>query len=283
MTSEQRIDAHHHLWDLSVRDQTWTEGLPALHRTFGMDDLVPHLVANGITGTVLVQTINDPDETPELLVQAQNSPYVLGVVGWADLTSDVGEQLSHLRSLPGGEYLKGIRHLVQGEPDDNWLARRDVRDGLRAVGDARLIYDILVYPRQLDAAISTVRALPDVTFVLDHFGKPRIAEGDIDEWRRQMVQLAGCANVAVKLSGLVTEADHDHWSERDLAPYVDVVMDAFSPRRVMFGSDWPVCQLAATYDQVVEVAEKLTGLLRREDKESIFGGTATEWYGLGVA
>ena len=282
MTPVVRIDAHHHLWDLAARDQTWTEGLPTLHRTFTMDDLVPHLVANNIDGTVLVQTINDPDETPEFLRQAFENSYIRGVVGWVDLTNDTAAQIVQLKSLPGGDLLKGIRHLVQGESDVNWLTRPDVQDGLRAVGEANLVYDILVFPHQLEAALRTVRALPEVRFVLDHCGKPRIIDGDIDGWRRQMVQLAANENVAVKLSGLVTEADHANWSELDLQPYVQVVLDAFSPARIMFGSDWPVCQLAATYDEVVSVTESLTALLRHDDKVAIFGGTACDWYGLDV-
>ena len=282
MTPVVRIDAHHHLWDLAARDQTWTEGLPTLHRTFTMDDLVPHLVANNIDGTVLVQTINDPDETPEFLRQAFENSYIRGVVGWVDLTNDTAAQIVQLKSLPGGDLLKGIRHLVQGESDVNWLTRPDVQDGLRAVGEANLVYDILVFPHQLEAVLRTVRALPEVRFVLDHCGKPRIIDGDIDGWRRQMVQLAANENVAVKLSGLVTEADHANWSELDLQPYVQVVLDAFSPARIMFGSDWPVCQLAATYDEVVSVTESLTALLRHDDKVAIFGGTACDWYGLDV-
>jgi L-fuconolactonase len=282
VTPVVRIDAHHHLWDLAAREQTWTEGLPKLHRTFTMDDLVPHLVANNIDGTVLVQTINDPDETPEFLRQAFENSYIRGVVGWVDLTNDTAAQIVQLKSLPGGDLLKGIRHLVQGESDVNWLTRPDVQDGLRAVGEANLVYDILVFPHQLEAALRTVRALPEVRFVLDHCGKPRIIDGDIDGWRRQMVQLAANENVAVKLSGLVTEADHANWSELDLQPYVQVVLDAFSPARIMFGSDWPVCQLAATYDEVVSVTESLTALLRHDDKVAIFGGTACDWYGLDV-
>jgi len=282
VTPVVRIDAHHHLWDLAAREQTWTEGLPTLHRTFTMDDLVPHLVANNIDGTVLVQTINDPDETPEFLRQAFENSYIRGVVGWVDLTNDTAAQIVQLKSLPGGDLLKGIRHLVQGESDVNWLTRPDVQDGLRAVGEANLVYDILVFPHQLEAVLRTVRALPEVRFVLDHCGKPRIIDGDIDGWRRQMVQLAANENVAVKLSGLVTEADHANWSELDLQPYVQVVLDAFSPARIMFGSDWPVCQLAATYDEVVSVTESLTALLRHDDKVAIFGGTACDWYGLDV-
>jgi len=282
VTPVVRIDAHHHLWDLAAREQTWTEGLPKLHRTFTMDDLVPHLVANNIDGTVLVQTINDPDETPEFLRQAFENSYIRGVVGWVDLTNDTAAQIVQLKSLPGGDLLKGIRHLVQGESDVNWLTRPDVQDGLRAVGEANLVYDILVFPHQLEAVLRTVRALPEVRFVLDHCGKPRIIDGEIDGWRRQMVQLAANENVAVKLSGLVTEADHANWSELDLQPYVQVVLDAFSPARIMFGSDWPVCQLAATYDEVVSVTESLTALLRHDDKVAIFGGTACDWYGLDV-
>jgi L-fuconolactonase len=282
MTLDVRIDAHHHLWDLTLRDQTWTEGMPALHRTFTMDNLIPHLVDNRIAGTVLVQTVNDPDETPEFLNQAQKSPYILGVVGWVDLTSETAAHIAYLQSLPGGAFLKGVRHLVQGESDVNWLARPDVREGLRDVGNSNLVYDILVYPHQLDVAISTVRALPDVKFVLDHCGKPRIMDGVIDEWRRQMGLLAACDNVAVKFSGLVTEADHAQWTERDLKPYADVVLEVFTPQRVMFGSDWPVCLLAATYDEVTRAAQSLTASLSRDEALAFFGATGAKWYSLDV-
>ncbi len=279
-----RIDAHHHVWDLSVRDQPWTADLPGLHRSFDLAELRPSVLAHGVDATVVVQTITVADETPELLALAAREPLVAGVVGWVDLTApDVADRLAALRSRPGGHRLVGIRHQVQGEPDPRWLCRDDVRRGLAAVAAAGLAYDLLVVPPQLPAAIETVAALPELTFVLDHAGKPAIASGGgLASWRSDIRALAALPNVAVKLSGLITEADHATWTVDQLRPYARTLLDAFGADRVMFGSDWPVCLLAGSYDDVIAAAEVLTGGLDAREQAAVFGRTAARWYRIEV-
>ncbi|WP_018533898.1 MULTISPECIES: amidohydrolase family protein [unclassified Streptomyces] len=256
------IDAHHHVWDLSVRDQDWITGpeLAPIRRDFALDDLAPDARAAGVTATVLVQTVPVAEETPELLDLAERADLVAAVVGWTDLTRpDVTEELARLRGLPGGRHLVGIRHPVQGESDPGWLLRPDVRRGLAAVADAGLVYDLLVQAHQMSACVKAAADHPELTFVLDHLGKPEIAAGRLDPWRDEVRALAALPNTVCKLSGMVTEADPAHWSVDTLRPYADTVLDAFGPERVMFGSDWPVCTLAATYAQVVDTARELVG------------------------
>jgi L-fuconolactonase len=279
-----RVDAHHHVWDLTVRDQPWTAGLPALRRSFDLAELEPALRGASIDATVLVQTVDLPEETPELLAIAEAHPVVAGVVGWVDLTApDVADQLAAAAAAPGGRHLVGIRHGVQSEPDPRWLCRPDVRRGLAAVADAGLVYDLLVVPGQLPAAADTVRALPGLRFVLDHAGKPRIAEGSRARWSADILAVAVHDNVAVKLSGLVTEADHSGWKPADIRPYAEHVLAAFGPGRTMFGSDWPVCLLAADYPGVVELARDQTAALSPAEQAAVFGGTAVRWYGLDLS
>jgi L-fuconolactonase len=276
-----RIDAHHHLWDLAVRDQPWTHDLPAIHRSFSLDDLRPELDAAGIDRTVVVQTITVDEETPELLALAAHQPVIAGVVGWADLTSPaVADRIAELKALPGGDRLVGIRHQVQEEPDPRWLARPEVITGLRSLADHGVVYDLLIIPEQLPAAIEAVRTVPEATFVLDHAAKPAIATSGYDEWHPGFAELATLPNVAVKLSGLVTEADHDHWTVAGIEPYARAVIEDFGPERVMFGSDWPVCKLAGGYAGVLEVVDSVIADLSEGERELIMGGTATRWYGL---
>ncbi|MET3806546.1 L-fuconolactonase [Nakamurella sp. UYEF19] len=271
-----RIDSHHHLWDLAVRDQAWTVNLPGIHRSFSLDDLRPALVRKQIDGTVLVQTVAVAAETPEFLAIAHADPAVLGVVGWVDLTGvDVAGRLAELDD----PLLVGIRALAQDEPDPGWLCRPDVIRGVAAVGAAGLVYDLLVRHTQLPAAIELVRALPEVSFVLDHAGKPAISEGSWHPWAEGIEVLAGHQNVVVKLSGLVTETGGDP-SARAISPYSDHLLRSFGPSRLMFGSDWPVCLLAASYDEVVELTDVLTGQLSPSERAEVFGGTADRWYGL---
>lgn len=272
------VDAHHHVWDLSVRDQDWIgEGSP-LRRDFTVEDLAPEARAAGVDRTVLVQTVTVPEETPEFLALAAEHELIAGVVGWTDLTRpDVAEELARLRELPGGQYLKGIRHQVQGEPDPVWLLRPDVRRGLIAVADAGLVYDLVVLPHQLPACTKAAASLPELTFVLDHLGKPPIASGTLEPWASDLRALAALPNTVCKLSGMVTEADLASWTVDDLRPYADVVLDAFGPDRLMFGSDWPVCTLAATYGEVLDLAHRLTGA---PERTQIFEATATRVYGL---
>ncbi|MFF3391959.1 amidohydrolase family protein [Streptomyces sp. NPDC002669] len=277
------VDAHHHVWDLSVRDQDWITGdeLAPLRRDFTLADLEPEARAAGVRATVLVQTVTVPGETPEFLALAHGSDLVAGVVGWCDLTApDVADTLAALRELPGGDRLVGIRHQVQGEPDPDWLLRPDVRRGLRAVADAGLVYDLVVRAPQLPAAARAAALLPELTFVLDHAGKPPVATGALHPWADDLRALAARPNTVCKLSGLVTEADVRSWTVRDLRPYADTVLDAFGPDRLMFGSDWPVCRLAATYQEVVDTARTLLGDLGEDERTRVLATTAERVYGL---
>ncbi|UCM86728.1 amidohydrolase family protein [Streptomyces marincola] len=279
-----RVDAHHHVWDLGRRPQPWldTARTAAIHRTLLLEDLAGPAAAAGIDRTVLVQVLPDTGETAEFLALAAGDALVAGVVGWADLTLGpaVAEQLDRLRAGPGGHLLVGVRHLVQGEADPRWLCRPDVRAGLAAVAAAGLAYDLLVLPRQLPAAIETARALPELTFVLDHLAKPPIASGATEPWAGLITALAERPNVHAKLSGLVTEADWERWRVADLRPYADHALTAFGPRRLMFGSDWPVCLPAASYARVAETAGELLAGLGGTERAEVFGGTAERVYRL---
>lgn len=277
------IDAHHHVWDLGVRDQEWIKGedLAPLRRNFTLADLESEVLAVGVTATVLVQTVNVAAETPEFLAAAADGDLVRGVVGWTDLTApNVADELARLRELPGGGLLVGIRHQVQNEPDPHWLLRADVQRGLAAVAEAGLVYDFVILPHQLRAATKAAERLPQLSFVLDHLGKPPIATQERRTWARDLGELAALPNTAAKLSGLVTEARWGSWRVDDLRPYTDTALEAFGPDRLMFGSDWPVCLLAATYDEVVDVTRRLTAGLDAEEQSAVFVATATRVYGL---
>ncbi|MEU3917643.1 amidohydrolase family protein [Streptomyces sp. NPDC029004] len=277
------IDAHHHVWDLAVRDQDWITGpeLAPVRRDFSLHDLTPEARAEGVRVTVLVQTVTVAGETSELLALADGSDLVAGVVGWTDLTAPgVADTLAGLRELPGGDRLVGIRHQVQGEPDPRWLLRPDVQGGLAAVAAAGLVYDLVVQPHQLPAAAEAAARLPGLTFVLDHLGKPPIAAGELEPWASEVRALAARPNAVCKLSGMVTEAAWSTWSTPDLRPYAETVLDAFGPDRLMFGSDWPVCLLAASYAEVVAAARALTHRLSEGERTAVFEATARRVYGL---
>ena len=279
------VDAHHHLWDLKIRAQEWLRApeLKPIWRDFQLDELEPEARLAGVDQTILVQVAPSTDETREFLAFAACNKLIGGVVGWLDLESaDPAARIDALRRAPGGQTLKGIRHLVQDEPDPAWLTRPAVRNGLQAVADAGLPYDLLVKPAQYGAALSTVRALPDLTFVLDHLGKPPIADSHAPDpaWTSWLSQMAAEPNVVCKLSGMVTEAHWATWTPADLQPYADVAIDAFGPQRLMFGSDWPVCVLAATYTEVANTTRDLLARLTDSDRAAVFGGTAARVYGL---
>jgi L-fucono-1,5-lactonase len=274
------IDAHHHVWDLAVRHQPWLAGaeMTPIRRTFSADDLRPAAAAAGVTATVLVQTVTVAAETPEMLALAAGDPLIQGVVGWTDLTAPgIAGELARLAAGPGGGFLAGIRHQVQEEPDPDWLRRPEVIQGLRAVADAGLAYDLIVQPHQLAAATYAAQSVPQLTFVLDHGGNPPAAAGQLAPWASAVRALARCPNVTCKLSGLVTEAAPAA-PPATFEPVADVILSAFGADRVMFGSDWPVCLLASDYPGVMGLARALTAGLSEAERTAVFAGTAARVY-----
>lgn len=268
------VDAHHHFWDPTRRQYPWMgEELAAIRRPFGPDELRPLLEDNGVDRTILVQTISSLDETREFLETSATNDFIGGVVGWVDLTSPSVERT--LASLVG-DLLVGIRHQVHDEPDPEWLLRDDVQRGIAAVGEAGLVFDLLVRSRELPAALATARRHPEMSFVVDHAAKPHLAAGSWDSaWEERLAPLSDEPNVSCKLSGLVTEADWSSWTVEQLEPYVRHAVGWFGNQRCMFGSDWPVCLLAASYDRVMDAMQQIVGL-----DDDIFGRTAVRVYGL---
>lgn len=273
------VDAHVHLWDLRRRPQPWTDAFPPLQRSFWIDDLTELASRQGIDGFIVVQAGDTREETLELLALAATSALVDGVVGWVDLAAaDVSAQIAELRRAPGGSKLVGVRHQLQLERDPDWIAGPAVRAGLRALAQAGLCYDIVVSPEQLPTVLATVVDVPELRFVLDHAGKPPIAAGDLERWRENLATLAACPSVAVKLSGLVTEADWTHWTQAELQPVIDHVLECFGPARTMVGSDWPVCLLAAEYGSVMGTLGPAFGRLTEAERDDLRAGTARRWY-----
>lgn len=274
------VDAHHHVWDPATADYPWlNDELAVIRRAFTPTDLVPELEAARIEATILVQTRPSIDETREFLALAEAVPFIGGVVGWVDLTAPtVGDTIAALRAGPGGHHLVGFRHQAHDEPDPDWLVRDDVLDGIRAVGAAGLAYDFLLRPRELPAALALARRMPDIRFVIDHLAKPPIASGESEPWRRRLAPFSELEHVACKVSGLVTEADWGAWTPADLQPYVDHALDVFGPGRLVFGSDWPVCLLAASYGQVVDAARATLESLTDSERAAVFGENARRIY-----
>jgi L-fuconolactonase len=283
MSESLRVDSHQHFWDPSQNDYPWmTDQFLAIRRRFGPDDLRPLLLEQGIDLTVLVQTRSSLQETREFCTLASATDFVGGVVGWVDLTDpDVSKTLKDLKSSPHGRKLVGIRHQVHDEPDPNWLLRDDVRCGLKAVRDAGLSYDFLVRHRELPAALEVARDLGDMHFVIDHMAKPPIGTGRWHEWEAALAPFASLENVYCKLSGLVTEAQWSAWHPDDFVPFVQRAMDIFGEDRLMFGSDWPVCVVAASYARVFTCLLYALGDISPQAVAKIFGANAIRFYGLG--
>jgi L-fuconolactonase len=273
------IDAHQHFWRYALDTHGWIdESMSALKRDFLPADLAPLLREARFDGCMAIQAEQSVAETEWLLQLAGEHDFIRGVVGWVDLCApDVGDQL---RRLSANGKLRGVRHIVQDEPDDRFMLRPDFMRGIAALAEFDLAYDILVYLRQMPAAVELARAFPHQRFVLDHLGKPRIRDGEPDGWARGIAALSRNRNVSAKLSGLVTEADWRAWSPDDFAPYLDVAMDWFGPERLMIGSDWPVCTLAGSYADVVGVVQRYIARLAPEQRDEIIGGTAERVYGL---
>ncbi len=281
-TSSLIIDSHQHFWQVGRFDYPWMNPEVAiLYRDYLPPQLEPVLNASGVRQTILVQASNSLEETRWLLLLARRCSFIAGVVGWVDLTTtDVSAQLDEFTADPR---FKGVRHLVESEPQDDWLAQPNVLGNLQRLAERGVAYDLLVHTRHLPYAQTVAGSCPNLRLVVDHLAKPPIARGEIDEWALGLRRLAEYPNVWCKLSGLVTEADWTGWRVDDLRPYVDRVLEYFGPERMMFGSDWPVCLLAASYEQVWDVAQMLLSDVTDDERRMIFGANAVEFYGLAPA
>ena len=274
-----RIDSHQHFWDLDLLSYSWMPADPSpLRRNFLPQDLKPKLERNRFDGSVVVQATTQAEETGWLLNLADENPFILGVVAWADLTSpDLGHTLDRLQKRPK---FKGLRHPVQDEADDRWLLRRDVIDGLRELERRGIPYDLLLRPQHLAIVPELVEKLPDLPMVIDHIAKPLIAQHVMQGWAEDMERIAQIPHMHVKLSGMITEADPGKWTAEDLRPYVQHVLRLFGPDRMMFGSDWPVCLLAGSWKEVLAAFTQSLGAQPVEVRDKILGGTAQRFYRL---
>ncbi len=280
-----RIDSHHHVWDLSVREQGWMvgEALNPIKKNFSINDLRKTISECGIDKTVVVQTVTNYDETPELLELADTDDLVAGVVGFLKIDSeDAISYLDKYESMRGYKYLVGIRDIAHDYEDVKYLSKPQVIKNVQELGKRGLVYDLLTKTPHMRAAIDLVKASPDTQFVLDHISKPYIAKGEMQPWADQLAELASYENVVVKVSGLFTEADWKNWKQTDFWPYLEQITNSFTPARMMFGSDWPVCLLAATYRQTVDLVEEFTKPFSDAEKNNFWAGTANRAYGLNL-
>jgi L-fuconolactonase len=275
----ERIDAHHHLWRYRREEFDWIGvGMERIARDFSPADLRDAAGCCEISGSIAVQACQSISETDWLLTQAEASSFIRGVVGWAPIAC--ADFASALERLTTHKKLKGLRHVIQAEPDEQFILRDDFNRGIKALAPTGLVYDILIYERHLPATVQFVDRHPDQIFVLDHIAKPRIKERLLEPWRANIRELARRDNVYCKLSGMVTEADWNHWSVPDLRPYAETVLEAFGPQRLMFGSDWPVCLLACDYGKWFATAQHLASQLSASEQDQLFGGVAAKVYSL---
>lgn len=273
-----RIDSHQHFWRYNPSDYGWIRADWPIRRDFLPADLAPALHTHRLDGCVAVQARQSLEESRWLLELAAGATIIRGVVGWVDLCSpNVAKQLEEFAGQPK---FVGVRHVVQDEPDDDFMRREDFQRGIAALRCFDLTYDLLVFPRQLPAAIALVQKFPGQPFVLDHLAKPPIKDGALAPWREQIRELARLPNVACKISGMVTEAGWNNWRAEDFKPYLDVAFAAFGPSRLMFGSDWPVCLLAGSYQRVFGLVEDYVRQLGTDAEAKLFGDNAAKFYGL---
>jgi L-fuconolactonase len=274
-----KIDAHQHFWIYNpIRDAWIDDSMKILQRNFLPVDLEPALKQSLIDGTIAVQADQSEDETNFLLDLAEKNKWILGVVGWMDLTAlGVEKKLEHFSCY---KKLKGFRHIVQAEPDDNFMMNENFRRGIRLLKDYNFTYDILIYPRQLSAAIKLTEKHYEQKFILDHIAKPLIRKKEFEPWASDIKKLAENPNVFCKVSGIITEADHQNWKPSDIYPYLDIVFDAFGYDRLLFGSDWPVCLLAGSYERVFNLISDYTKNSSKENKEKIFSKNAVSFYNI---
>lgn len=277
-TARVTIDSHQHFWRYNAIRDTWiTDEMSVLRRDYLPEDLEPELAAHGINVSIAVQADQSEIETQFLLELAEAHSFIAGVVGWVDLRVDnLPERLEYFSHFPK---LRGFRHIAQAE-DDCFLLRKDFQRGVAQLEAFGFIYDILIYARQLPAAVEFVESVPDGRFVLDHIAKPDLKTREIVQWESHIRALAAHPNVMCKISGLITEADWSNWNPHLFTPYLDIVRDAFGSERVMFGSDWPVCLLAGSYGQVKRLADGFLSERSPAERDAFFGGNAARFYGL---
>lgn len=275
-----KIDSHQHFWQFDkVVDPSWiNDDMAILRQDFLPTDVQPLMQRNDIEGSVAVQADQTEDETHYLLNLANQYSTIKGVVGWVDFrAANIKERLDYFSEF---ESLKGFRHIVQAEKEDDFLLRDDFCRGIALLKDYRFTYDILIYPKHLKYAYQFVAKFPEQKFVIDHLAKPYIREKKVDEWKKDLEVFSRYENVYCKMAGLVTEADWKGWQSSDFAPYISIVLDIFGTDRVMFGSDWPVCLPSASYEQVCEIIEKNTSFLNEEEKEKLWGDNCRSFYGI---
>lgn len=274
----KRIDSHQHFWKFDpVRDSWIDDSMLKIQKDFLPENLLPLLTENEFSGCVAVQADQSEEQTNFLLDLASKNDFIKGVVGWVDLLDkNIAERLNHFSSH---NKLKGFRHIVQGERDD-FMLRKDFRNGIGALKQFKYTYDVLVFHRQLPAVIDLVNSFPDQAFVLDHIAKPDVKLGNILSWEKNIKELAKAENVMCKISGMVTEADWNNWKSDDLKPYLDVIFENFSTKNLMFGSDWPVCNLAADYAKVVGIVEDYIIPLSIQDQNQIWYKNVESFYNL---
>jgi L-fuconolactonase len=273
------VDSHQHFWQVGRFNYPWMSSeVKVLYRDYLPEMLEPFLKEQSVAETVLVQASDSIEETRWMLSLADEYPFIAGVVGWVDLMSaDVEQQLKELTAHPK---FKGVRHLVESEPDDNWLIQQSVLRGLNTLSRYGISYDLLVHTRHLRYVKIVAERCPELRLVVDHMAKPPVASGEIKEWAQELKEVAAYKNISCKLSGLVTEANHTSWRTEDLRPFVECALEFFGARRLMFGSDWPVCLLAASYGQVLESFQSLTAGLSEAERALILGENAKEFYRL---
>jgi L-fuconolactonase len=279
--SNARIDAHHHLWRYLPPGPAWmADGMEGLRRDFLIEDLRAVTAEAGVTGTIVVETERTVQETGWLSQVAASDDLIRGVVGWAPLTSPaVVAELERIASLPK---MKAIRHPIHDESDDQFVLRDDFNRGVAALKQFDLRYDILIFERHLPQTIEFVDRHPDQVFILDHVAKPLIRDRVFSPWRENIRELARRSNVYCKVSGMVTEADWHTWSDNVVSPYIEAVVEVFTPNRLMFGSDWPVMTLASSYRRWMATIQSAIAQLSVTERERILGGTAVEAYGLSL-
>jgi L-fuconolactonase len=273
------IDSHHHLWRYHPTEYPWmARGVEALRRDYLLTDLQAVTEPVGITGTVVVQARQCTQETEWLSEVAEKTNLIRGVIGWAPLVNqDVGRDLERLAALPK---VKGMRHVLHDEPDPCYMCRDDFNCGVSLLKEYDLRYDVLIFERQLPQTIEFVDRHPNQVFIIDHVAKPRIRERTLSPWRESMMELALRENVYCKISGMVTEAEWAFWQAEDLMPYFEIVLEAFGSRRTMFGSDWPVLTLAASFERWANTVKEAIGKFSEQEQMRILAGTAIEAYGL---